>query len=182
MAETESKLIRAITLHNDKSAANELVSKYYRQIYSYVSKQLNDQAEALDVTQEVFIGMLKTLSSFNRKNSFKTWLYKIATYKVIDYYRSKNYKQRLLNVSGDFIELADTKDLEAEFENKEKATKVLDIIAGYDPMLQELLRLKIFSEYTFAQIAKMQAISESTAKTRYYSLIGKIRKELYDAD
>ena len=43
--------------------------------------------------------------------------------------------------------------------------------------LQEIFRLKIFLDYTFTQISKMLKIPESTVKTKYYSIIKKIKNE-----
>nr|WP_307905889.1 RNA polymerase sigma factor [Clostridium botulinum] len=91
----ETKLIKQIKTKGNRKAANELITRYYKEIYAYVYKQTMDKEMSMDLTQEIFINMLKSINTYDdKKASFRTWLYKISTYKIIDYYRSKHYKYK----------------------------------------------------------------------------------------
>ncbi len=176
----ESRLIKKIQKGN-KEAANELIEKYYKEIYAYIYKQVTEKELAMDLTQEVFISMLKTIISFNEsKSSFKTWLYKISTYKVIDYYRSKKYNQSTLTVNIDYFDIEDESDFQNEVELKETVSDIRNVIARLDVSAQEIFRLRFYNDYTFSEISKALNLNESTIKTKYYSMIKKIRKEMKD--
>ena len=122
--------------------------------------------------------MLKSIDRFDSgKASFKTWLYKIAAYKIIDSYRSTYYKYVILTSERE-DEVDGKNNIELSFELKEMTNEVLEILNNFSVSLQEIFRLKIFADMTFIEIAKVLDISESTVKTRYYTCIRKIKKVL----
>lgn len=173
------KLIKQIKKKGSEAAANELVSHYYREIYHYVYKQTLDQEQSLDLTQEIFINMLQGLHRFEGKTaSFRTWLYKIATYKMIDYFRSRHYKLGKVSDDLDDWEIGDEHDFTNMLLQKETLESVMEVVNGLEASLQQVLRLKLFGEYTFQEIAASMQIPESTVKTKYYRSLKLVRKEV----
>ena len=84
----ERRLIRKIKLFGSSKDADTLVRMYYDEIYYFVVRQINDRDAAYDLTQEIFISMLRSIGSYREKlASFRTWLYRIAENKVIDFRR-----------------------------------------------------------------------------------------------
>lgn len=170
------RLIKRIRKKSDKAAANELISTYYKEVYAYVYKQTIDKELSMDLTQEIFISILKSIYRYDEKKaSFRTWLYRIATYRLVDYYRSKNYKYTSIVVPIDDFNIYDSEDMEITVENREDVEKIIDIVNRLDSLSQQIFRLKLFADYTFSQISNVLEIPESTAKTRYYSMIKKIK-------
>ncbi|MDZ5044228.1 sigma-70 family RNA polymerase sigma factor, partial [Clostridium perfringens] len=152
---------------------------YYKEIFAYVFRQTSNEELSKDLTQEIFISMLKSLGGFDdEKASFRTWLYKIASNKIIDNYRSTYYKY--VTVVDEFEEglVGYENDLEESFQIKEDAKEILEIINTLNTSIQQILRLKIFGGMTFLEIASLIDMSESTVKTKYYSSIKKIKKIL----
>lgn len=172
------RLIKKIKKRNSRSAADELISNYYKEIYVYVFKQTSDKELSMDLTQEIFISMLKSLHSFDdSKAAFRTWIYRIATNKVVDYFRSKNYKYTTIVETIEEKQIEDTTDFTIRLEHKEDVKKIQGIVNKLSSEHQEIFRLKIFLESTFLEISKILDISESTVKTKYYSILKKIKKE-----
>lgn len=172
------KLIKRIINKNDKECANELISKYYKEIYIYVYKQVSDKETSLDLTQEIFISVLKSIYNFDKdKSSFRTWLYKISTNKVVDYYRSKNYKYSKIIESIEDKEITSKDDFVINLEYKEDVNKIQSVVNKLDTQYQEIFRLKIFLESTFSEISKILQVPESTVKTKYYSMIKVVKRE-----
>lgn len=177
--DNERKLIKQIQKKSSKVAANELVSKYYKEIYTYVYKQTIERELSMDLTQEIFISMLKSINSYDEKKAaFKTWLYKIATYKIVDYFRSKHYKYNKIFVNIDDTDIYDEENITLSIEYREDVERIINIVDKFDAIRQQIFRLKLFAEYTFLEIARMLQIPESTVKTKYYSMIKKIKKSL----
>lgn len=176
MVDNELKLIDNIQKKRSKRAANIIIKAYYKEIYVYIYKQLLDKELSLDITQEVFINMIKSIDIYDKKKcSFRTWLYKIASNKIIDYYRSKSYKKLLKLQSIDEIDIKSDFSIEDDFIKEERIKEILGIVNGFEANLQQIFRLKIFSNMTFKDIGVLLDLSESTVKTRYYSLIKKIK-------
>ncbi|MGL4912665.1 MAG: RNA polymerase sigma factor [Romboutsia sp.] len=172
------KLIKKIKKRNSKSAADELISKYYKEIYVYVYKQISDKELSMDLTQEIFISVLKSISNFDEsKASFRTWLYRIATNKVVDYFRSKNYKYNTTTETIEDTQIYDETDFTVSLEHKEDVEKIQNIVNKLSSEHQEIFRLKIFLESTFIEISEILKIPESTVKTKYYLIIKKVKNE-----
>ena len=92
--QTDNQLIRRIKKKQDKKAADELIRRYYREIYAFTYRTTGERELALDLTQEIFITVLQGIYAFDEKKAgFRTWAYRVAANRITDYYRSKSYKK-----------------------------------------------------------------------------------------
>lgn len=172
----ENKLIDLLKNKGDKKAAGILVKLYYKEIFSYVFKQTRNEELSKDLTQEIFISMLKSIGGFNEERaSFRTWIYKIASNKIIDNYRSTYYKYSTIVDELDEGLIGEGNGIEEGFELKERVNEVMDIVNTLNANLQQIFRLKIFGDMTFSEIGVLLELSESTVKTRYYATVRKIK-------
>lgn len=175
----QKKWIKLIQKKSDENAANELIAHYYSSIYAYVYKQTLNKELSMDLTQEIFISMLQSIHHYDdKKASFKTWLYRIATYKVVDYFRSRHYTYTQSTDYLEFDEVAASSDFTIELEYKEDLQRVIDLLNAFHVKDQQILRLKLFAEQTFSEIAVTLDIPESSIKTKYYSAIRKIKQRM----
>lgn len=123
--------------------------------------------------------MLKSIDRFDEtKASFRTWLYKIASNKIIDSYRSTYYKYVMVVEEVEELAIGYENSLERSVQLKEDINEILAIVNRFNAHTQQIFRLKVFGEMTFAEISSLLDISESTVKTRYYSAVKKIKKIL----
>ncbi|MDI7740807.1 sigma-70 family RNA polymerase sigma factor [Lysinibacillus fusiformis] len=160
-------------------SANKLVKKYYKEIFAFVYKQSFDEQLALDLTQEVFIRMLQSISNFDPKRAaFRTWLYRIASNHCIDYFRSKSFQAVKQTIYVEEIEIDGIDDVIEQVETKEQLVKVNELLLKFDSELQQIVRYKVFLELTFQEISSLMNLPESTVKTKYYAVIKKLRKEM----
>jgi RNA polymerase sigma-70 factor (ECF subfamily) len=178
----ELRLIKRIQRRGDRAAADELIQRYYDAIHGFVKKQIRDADFALDLTQEIFISCLRTISHYdpNKDACFKTWLYKIASNKIIDYYRSRAYHETSMSLPLDEAEPIDSADFIRKIESGIFAEKVCAFIGGLPPDTQKIFQLHIFGGYTFSEIAGSVGLPESSVKSKYYRLINLLRKEFAD--
>ncbi len=176
----ERKLIRKIKLFGSSKDADTLVRFYYDEIYYFVAKQINDKDTAYDLTQEIFISMLHSIGSYQEKvASFRTWLYRIATNKVIDF-RRKTVPQTVS--LEDFEKSEDTVyweqiDYIKILAQKQLLTKIEHYVSAFRTDIQQIFRLHIYGEQTFQEISIMIGIPEASVKSKYYRLVKQIRKE-----
>ncbi|WIV13701.1 RNA polymerase sigma factor [Proteiniborus sp. MB09-C3] len=176
----ENRLISSIQRTGNRKSADELIRKYYDEIYTYAYKQILDKHTAMDVTQNIFISMLQSLSTYDEKKAgFRTWLYRIATNKIIDYFRKNSAERKMIVDIGEY-EIQDQIMFTLNIENKELLFRLQDFINSFDMNSQQIFRLKIFGEYSFSQIAASLSSPESTIKSKYYRLLKIIREEFKD--
>lgn len=172
----EKRLIKKI-LRGDGKSANELIKHYYKEIYAYAYRQTSSKETSMDITQEIFISVLNTLHTFDSsKSAFRTWLYAVASNKIYDYYRSKKIVFEPFDISE--LNIADESDFTLVIEMKETARKAMQSLLDRDKELERIVCLKVFSSLTFREIGQVMCMNENTVKTKYYSALSFLRKEL----
>jgi RNA polymerase sigma factor (sigma-70 family) len=176
----EMRLIRRIQRTGSRAAADALIREYYDEIYIYVRKQTEDKHTAMDLTQNIFISMLQSISHYDRKQAgFRTWLYRIATNKTIDYLRSRTAERRqVLDIED--IDIPDEAEFTRRIETRDLLLRLQDYLNSLAVDLQQIFRLKFFGGYTFMQIAALLSLPESTVKSKYYRLLKMLREEFKD--
>src|SRR4026207_2176362 len=62
----------------DQSACAQLVSTHQRMVFGLALHLLGDRDEALDLSQEVFLRVFRTIASFRGQSALRTWIYRIV--------------------------------------------------------------------------------------------------------
>ena len=86
----------------DEAACAELVATHQRMVYSLALNLLGDRDEALDISQEVFLRVFRTLSGFRGQSALRTWIYRIVVNQVRNRQRWWRRRRR-----GDEVSLDD---------------------------------------------------------------------------
>ena len=176
----ELRLIRKIQKNGDRNSADKLVRHYYDEIYRFMHKQTSDNEVSLDLTQEVFISLLKSINRYDPKKGagLRTWLYKIAANKSVDYFRSQStHTGDTISIDEDYTEPIDQADFTLTLENCDFSEQVCNFVSRLPIETQKIFRLHIFAQHTFAEIAESMEIPESSIKSKYYRLIKTLRRE-----
>lgn len=172
----EQKWIRAILCRGDRAAADALVRAYYDDVYAYIWRQVGQSEDALDLTQECFIGALRSLGSYDRrKSTFRTWLYRIAAHKIADHRRRSRTATVPLTEDVSSFE-----DFTAIIHNRELLAQAEELVGREDALEREIFRLRVYGQCSFPQIAAVTDQAEAKVKSRYYRLLERLRKELTD--
>jgi RNA polymerase sigma-70 factor (ECF subfamily) len=75
----------------DSDAVAELYERFHLGIFRYLYYRSGDSHAADDLTSEVFLRMMRALSSFRlQESAFQAWLYQIARNVLIDHFRKSN--------------------------------------------------------------------------------------------
>lgn len=78
----------------DESAFRKLVDEWQHMVYNTALGIVQQEDDADDVTQEVFIQVYQSVSSFKGESKFSTWLYRITVTKSLDHLKRKKTKKR----------------------------------------------------------------------------------------
>lgn len=177
----EDEALIAAALNGSAFAWEKLVKRYESKIYNHGLRLMGNSSDAMDLMQEVFLGVYRNLHRFRGDAKFSSWIFRIAHNKAVDL----NRKKRLLagypldsDNDGDvFDSFADEEGVEPDLkllqsEQNANIMAMLNIL----PFEQRLIvELKVFQSLTFEEIAEMQGISENTAKTRFYTALRKLK-------
>ncbi|WP_026377417.1 RNA polymerase sigma factor [Aestuariibacter salexigens] len=171
---TDEQLITS-ALAGNKRAWLGLISRYEKSIYNYGVRMTGNQADALDLMQDVFVSVFRNLASYRGEGSFKNWLFRIAHFRCVEYYRRKRPMQSL----DDEPELkAEQTCLEQGVADGQLGNHLSNAMQQLPLSQKAIVELKFFGQFTFEEIAEQLGISTNTAKSRLYSALSKLRSSL----
>jgi RNA polymerase sigma-70 factor (ECF subfamily) len=180
----EKELIRQAQKAPDAFA--KLYDQYYPKIFGYVLRRTVNLEAAQDITSETFFKALRKLWQFRWRNiSFSSWLYKIATNEINQYFRKAEYKKSLsleeLQEQG--FEPISSHDPESELiEAQEKLKQHQDFleiqknIVRLPAKYQEVIALRFFEQKQIKEIAEILGKKEGTIKSLLYRAVEKLRE------
>lgn len=115
----------------DEAAFKKLVDEYEGMVYNTVLGIVQNAEDADDVTQEVFVQVYQSVSSFKGESKLSTWLYRIAISKALDHQKKKKRKKRFGFVQSLFGNAQEAMIIPADFnhpgiiiEKKERAAEL----------------------------------------------------------
>lgn len=89
MASSSDQLLIHQIRQGDERAWEHLIAAYEGRLLAFVQRRLHDRAASEDVVQETFIGLLTSLDNFDERRELQTYLFTIASHKLIDHLRRK---------------------------------------------------------------------------------------------
>jgi RNA polymerase sigma-70 factor, ECF subfamily len=159
----------------DVTAFGLLYDRHVDAIYRYVYYRVRDDAEAEDLTSDVFMRALKAMPRYEPRQAFLAWLYRIARNAVIDKLRrgkrQVSFEDALEHPMPEHIIEPDT-ELVARLEGD--ALRVA--MAKLTPLQQEVLVLRFIEGYTTNEIAKIVGKREGTVRGIQFRAIGALRQ------
>ncbi len=180
----EDKELVERTIKGEKEAFEMIIQKYQHPLLNYIGRTVGERELALDFTQEVFIRTYSSLHSYKPQYKFSTWLFKIASNFIIDYWRKKkidafslDQKDRdndlpPLQVSDE--EPSIVKKLEFS-ELKERIEQALEKIPA---PLREVFVWRHINEFSYEEMAEIKGLPVGTIKNRVFQARELIRKHL----
>ncbi len=177
----EDEALIAAALNGSAFAWEKLVKRYESKIYNHGLRLLGNSSDAMDLMQEVFLGVYRNLHRFRGDAKFSSWIFRIAHNKAVDL----NRKKRLLagypvdsDNDGDvFDSLSDEEGSEPDLQllQSEQNRNIMAMLNTLPFEQRLIVELKVFQSLTFEEIAEMQGISDNTAKTRFYTALRKLK-------
>tara|TARA_B100001029_G_C14927661_1_gene375728 strand:+ start:53 stop:631 length:579 start_codon:yes stop_codon:yes gene_type:complete len=168
-------------LKGSAHAWDKLVRRYEDRIYNQGLRLTGSRSDAMDLMQEVFLGVYRNLHRFRGDAKFSSWIFRIAHNKAIDMKRRKRLMPFIFQLNDHGEDMFDNfpghSSLEAEeVFSEHQNNKVILAMLSELPMNQRLIvELKIFQSQTFEEIASIQEVSVNTVKTRFYSALKKLK-------
>ena len=155
-----------------------LIGRYQKQVYSYILTLVKDKQLADDVFQDTFVKVIQTIKSKSYKDDgrFVQFAMRIAHNLVIDHFRKENRIPTVESSSEDYNYIDNVPITDASVEQGMIVDQVhsdLHRMIGFLPDEQrEVLRMRIFDDMSFKDIADITNVSINTALGRMrYALI-----------
>lgn len=173
----DAVLVKAY-MNGDENALSLLITRHKEHLYNFIFSKVFDHAIAEDVFQETFIKVIRTLKrgKYNEEGKFLSWVMRIAHNLVIDHFRKSNRMPKFESSSADFdifSVLADDKPhAEKQLMDQQIKRDVQNLIQELPEEQLEVLKMRIYKDMSFKEIAYHTDVSINTALGRMrYALI-----------
>ncbi|MFC1958579.1 ECF subfamily RNA polymerase sigma factor, BldN family [Chloroflexota bacterium] len=176
MQDEESLVQRA--KQRDQKAFAQLYEGYFDKIYRYVALKIGDKVEAEDMTQQVFLKALQSISSFKWKGiPFSAWLYRIAHNQVVDYLRKKTKRPSTL-LDESLVSGSSDSNPQLMTEHNLDTEQLLLATRRLTEAQREVISLRFTGELSTAEVAEIMGKSQGAVKALQHSAIVALRKVL----
>lgn len=179
---TDAVLVRQY-VHGDEQALAQLIDRHQVKIYSFIFSKVRDRDLTEDIFQDTFIKVIHTLKKgkYNEEGKFVSWVVRIAHNLIIDYYR-KNNKMQMQRENEEFSIFRYMEDNSPSVEDALAQLQAEKEICGLLELLpddqQEVVKLRIFEDLSFKEIAEQTGVSINTALGRMRYAVLNMRKIL----
>ena len=158
-------------LSGDETAWEDLVKLYTKRVYAICYRFTGSDAEAQDLTQDVFLRVFKTLRTFRAgEGSLIVWLTRLARNLLIDHYRRTRLERVTDSIEDQLPVLEERSAMSARADGLLAGREASEVLQGalqkLSPELRETVILRDLEEMEYKEIAEVLNVPEGTVKSR----------------
>jgi RNA polymerase sigma-70 factor (ECF subfamily) len=163
----------------DTAAFEALYDHFYDRIYRYVSFKAGDASAAEDITEEVFLRMLRSIGTYkHRGHPFSSWLFRVAHNLVADHFRKRGRDKsvpldKVVAVVGE-----SSVDLDDYVQTKLAMREVNRAMEDLTDLQRQIISLRFAGGLSVNETAKAVGRNENAVKALQHAGIKKLRKIL----
>jgi len=180
MTEAHPSWLISQCIAGNEDAVEQLIRQYETGVFRLALSVVGDQTEANEVTQETFISALRSLPSYQEKQSFKAWLYIIALNHSRSHLRKRKILERLRTTLTSIFQVETQKQISPEeaLIQSEKEAVIWNSLNQLDERHRIVVVLRYFHELSIAEISEILSVNEGTIHSRLHNAREKLRNAL----
>jgi RNA polymerase sigma factor (sigma-70 family) len=171
----------------DAHAFKELVETWQRMVYNTVLGIVQNEQDAEDIAQEVFVQVYQSIHSFKGESKFSTWLYRIACSKSLDHLRRLKRKKRFAFVQRLFgdeneitIQVPDFQHPGVLLDQKEHAVQLFKAIQRLPENQRIAFTLNKLEGLSYQEISEVLDTTVSAVESLLHRAKANLRNWLQD--
>jgi len=172
----QDDLVLAQALRDGSEEAYEtLLSRFQQPVYALALRLLNEQSDAGDVVQEVFLKVFRNIGSFRGQSTLKTWIYRITVNEAHNARRwFFRHRRREVELDDDPEEARSLREVipdssrspfDVVFE-REQQVMIEAALGRINPIFREAVVLRDLADLRYEEIAEVLSVSLGTVKSR----------------
>ena len=173
----------------DEVACTELVAEHQRMVFQLAIHLLGDREEALDLSQEVFLNVFRTIGRFRGQSALRTWIYRIVINQARNRQRWWRRRHRAEQVSleerienREFLPPADAlAEPDRMFGRKELASRIWQALTALPFDQRTAIVLREIDGLSYDEIAFSLGVAVGTVKSRLTRAREALRAQLREA-
>ncbi len=171
----------------DDSCFNFLVAKHHKPIVHFLTRMVRNQSIAEELTQEVFLRVYRSRTSYRAEAKFTTWLYRIATNLAVNHARDTKHERTAQTIYLDEPDsetgtTPDVADAEPTIEKRMVENERMAAIRAHVMALPERQRMAVlmhkYQGLDYREIGEVLKLSESATKSLLFRAYQTLRETL----
>jgi RNA polymerase sigma factor (sigma-70 family) len=169
MMPTDESLMLAVR-NGDVDQFAVLFERHHDRLFAFFYRMTGDPPASEDLTQEMFVRMLKYRNSFGESSEFRAWMYQIARNARADHFRKRSVEAELPNDIR-----ADGRLASAQLEREEEISVLQRALLALPEDKREILILARYEEMKYEAIAAVLQIEVGAVKVRVHRALRELR-------
>ena len=151
----------------DPQAWDEIVERYGERIFNLAFRFTGRQAEAEDLTQDIFLKLYRNLDRYRGEVPLMAWTLRLSRNLCIDHYRHHRTRRQAESVSDEVLEhLPSGDDPQRRSQRRERRRLVHQVLAEMSESLASVLMLRDLQGLSYEEIAGFFEVPVGTVKSR----------------
>jgi RNA polymerase sigma-70 factor, ECF subfamily len=173
--------------NDDSESFKVLIDEHQKKILNTCFRFVNNREDAEDLTQEVFIEVYKSISSFRGESKISTWIYRIAVTKSLDFIRKKKRKKRFAILKRVFSdntledEIPDSRNLNpgSKIEEQDRIRILNEALESLPESQRTAFTLSKYDEMSYKEIAEILNTTIPSVESLIFRAKSNLKKRLY---
>ena len=174
---SDEQLIKDI-ISGNQAAFKNLMEKYQLQVFRTVMGFVHLKEDAEEVTQDIFVRVYQSLSSFHHDAEFSTWLYRITVNTSLNFLRSNRKNRLLQSLEAIFSRRSEEKTPLEELEHAERDRRIRMAIDALPEKQRMAFILSRYEELPQKKIAAVMNRSEGAVEQLLQRAKENLKKKL----
>jgi RNA polymerase sigma factor (sigma-70 family) len=174
---SDEELLRRLRI-GETHAGETLARRYCPTLMRYLVRVAGNNHVAEELYQQTWLSVLEHIDKFDASSSsggFKAWLFRIATNKANDTWRSRG-REKVAKAGLKLVTEAEAPDASIRLEGSEQEEKLRRAIGQLPENQRQVLLLRYYSEMKFVEIAQMLGCPLNTALGRMHKAMLKLKE------
>jgi RNA polymerase sigma-70 factor (ECF subfamily) len=171
------ELLMEAVKNGDLQQASVLFDRYNKQLFNFLARMTVDREAAEDLTQNVFLRMLKYRNSYREGARFQSWIYQMARNVFMDHYQESKNKSGFVKMETLPDKVDDTGN---DIEHQERVLQ--QSLLRLPEEQRELLVMTRFQHMKYEEVAEVMDTTVANIKVKVHRAINKLREYYFELE
>lgn len=168
----------------DSNNFEKLYNQYKILVYNLALNYLQNIEDAEEITQDVFLQLIRSIEKFKEQSSIKTWIYRITINKCLDFIKQKNSKKRFFdfgkksNSENEILNISTFEHPGILLENQEKSVILFEVINQLSENQKTAFLLSKLDGLSNPEISEIMQLSISAVESLIFRAKTSLKEKL----
>ena len=186
MQVTDAAVVAQV-LAGDRDAFRVLVERHSRSLYHLVYRMTGSSADTEEIVQDTLLRAFKGLEKFELRSNFRTWIYRIATNRTLDFLKSKKMSDTQAYRIAEDPDLDDSREIQLAATapgpdrmviSEQMKSRMAQALSLLTPAERVAFTMRHMEGRSIGEISKTLNLKTSAAKNSVFRAVQKLRQQL----